>query len=71
MWGERIIFFFDVQDTPGSAKDSGNALPSRFRFESTGREGKKGPKFPAKKAGKALQNGPSGKTERDGYKLGK
>ena len=42
----------DRRDTPGSENDTGTAPPSYFGFNSTGKKGNKGAKFPAKKAGK-------------------
>ena len=44
---DKII---DVQDNPGSEKDAGNDLLLHFGFNSTGRKGKKGLKFPVKKS---------------------
>ena len=51
----RMNKIVDGKDTPGSAKDAGNALLSHFGFKSTGRKGKKGPKFPVKKAGRTCK----------------
>ena len=48
----KIIY---VLYTPGLAKDVGNALISYFGFKSKKRKGKKGPKFPGKKAQKTCK----------------
>ena len=52
----------DVWDTPGSAKDAENALLSHFGFNSTGRKGNKGPKFPLKNSGRPCKKNHPGRS---------
>ena len=49
---ERTNKIVGRRDTPGSAKNTGNALLLNFGLKITRRKGEKGPKFPVKKTGK-------------------